>query len=421
CVAASATRRRRRGPRHLLGSPPAPSSRRSPSPGALLLPSHTLASDPESISPSRRRLGLDSRLLEEFAPSPAADLHPSRERRCGVPAASASGREREERVTMVSMEVTDEMFKCMEVGLAFRDYNGRISSMDFHSKATNYLVTACDDESIRLYDIQNAVCLKTINSKKYGVELVCFTENPTYVLHSSKNGWDDSLRLLSLVNNCFLRYFKGHLDRVVSISLCSENGNILSGSLDRTVLLWDSRVEKAQGLLRVQGRPAVSYDDQGLVFAIAYGGYIRMFDARNFEKGPFDIFSVGNDDSEANVIKFSSDGRRLLLTTKAGRVHVLDSFHGNNIATYNVKPVVSNSTLEASFSPDGNHIISGSGDGSVYAWNVRSGKVARWGSTDSEPPLIRWAPGSLMFLTASSELSCWVPDLSKLGSFTVSK
>ncbi|KAF0932883.1 hypothetical protein E2562_013088 [Oryza meyeriana var. granulata] len=320
---------------------------------------------------------------------------------------------------MVSMEVTDEMFKCMEVGLAFRDYNGRISSMDFHSKATNYLVTASDDESIRLYDIQNAVCLKTINSKKYGVELVCFTENPTYVLHSSKNGWDDSLRLLSLVNNCFLRYFKGHLDRVVSISLCSENGNILSGSLDRTVLLWDSRVEKAQGLLHVQGRPAVSYDDQGLIFAIAYGGYVRMFDARKFEKGPFDIFSVGNDDSEANVIKFSSDGRRLLLTTKAGRVHVLDSFHGNNTATYNVKPVVSNSMLEASFSPDGNHIISGSGDGSVYAWNVRSGKVARWGSTDNEPPLIRWAPGSLMFLTASSELSCWVPDLSKLGSFAV--
>lgn len=328
------------------------------------------------------------------------------------------GGEREERVTM---EVTDEMLKSMEVGLAFRDYNGRISSMDFHSKATNYLVTASDDESIRLYDIQNAVCLKTINSKKYGVELVCFTDNPTLVLYSSKNGWDESLRLLSLNDNRFVRYFKGHLDRVVSISLCSEKDNFLSGSLDRTVLLWDLRADKAQSLLRVQGRPAVSYDDQGLVFAVAYSGYIRMFDARKFEKGPFDIFSVGNDDSEANVIKFSNDGRRLLLTTQAGHVHVLDSFHGNNIATYNVKPVVTNSTLEASFSPDGNHIISGSGDGSVYAWNVRSGKVARWGSTDSEPPLIRWAPGSLMFLTGSSELSCWVPDLSKLGSFPVTK
>lgn len=39
-----------------------------------------------------------------------------------------------------------------------------------------------------------------------------------------------------------------------------------------------------QGLLRVQRRPAVSYDDQGMVFAIAYGGYIRMFDARHYEK-----------------------------------------------------------------------------------------------------------------------------------------
>ncbi|WVZ66798.1 hypothetical protein U9M48_015969 [Paspalum notatum var. saurae] len=387
----------------------------------------------------------------------------------------------------VSMEITDEMIKSMEVGLAFRDYlrfpallgrccstgrgwrgrgwermtevahkrgatnlnpsvpprlvhscwlffyaqdrvlgsrfikNGRISSMDFHSKATNYLVTASDDESIRLYDTQNAVCLKTINSKKYGVELVCFTDNPTLVLYSSKNGWDESLRLLSLNDNRFVRYFKGHLDRVVSISFCSEKENFLSGSLDRTVLLWDQRAEKSQGLLRVQGRPAISYDDQGMVFGVAYGGCIRMFDARKFEKGPFEIFSVGNDDTEAHVLKFSSDGRRMLLTTKAGRVHVLDSFHGNSIASYTVKPVLTNSTLEASFSPDGNHIISGSGDGSVYAWNVRSGKVARWGSTDNEPPLVRWAPGSVMFVTGSSELSCWVPDLSKLGSFTITK
>nr|CAB3472390.1 unnamed protein product [Digitaria exilis] len=284
------------------------------------------------------------------------------------------------------------MLKSMEVGLAFRDYNGRISSMDFHSKATNYLVTASDDESIRLYDTQNAV-----------------------------SNIAESLRLLSLNDNRFLRYFKGHLDRVVCISFCSEKENFLSGSLDRTVLLWDQRAEKSQGLLRVQGRPAVSYDDQGMVFAVAYGGHIRMFDARKFEKGPFEIFSVGNDDSEAHVIKFSTDGRRILLTTKAGRVHVLDSFHGSSIASYNVKPVVTNSTLEASFSPDGNHIISGSGDGSVYAWNVRSGKVARWGSTDNEPPLVRWAPGSLMFVTGSSELSCWVPDLSKLPSFTITK
>ena len=87
-------------------------------------------------------------------------------------------------------------------------------------------------------------CLKTINSKKYGVDLVCFTSHPTTVIYSSKNGWDgnvkywnvsafickftqlfyvnykfislESLRLLSLNDNKYLRYFKGHHDRFIA-------------------------------------------------------------------------------------------------------------------------------------------------------------------------------------------------------------
>ncbi|VFQ93470.1 unnamed protein product [Cuscuta campestris] len=171
----------------------------------------------------------------------------------------------------------------MEVGITFRDYNGRISSLDFH-KTSPYLVTASDDESIRLYDVTTATCLKTINSKKYGVDLVSFTSHPTTVIYSSKNGWDESLRLLSLHDNKYLRYFKGHHDRVVSLSMCSRKECFISGSLDRTVMLWDQRAERCQGLLRTQGRPATAYDEQGLVFAIAFGGYIRMFDARKYEK-----------------------------------------------------------------------------------------------------------------------------------------
>ncbi|XP_062173557.1 protein ANTHESIS POMOTING FACTOR 1-like [Alnus glutinosa] len=157
-------------------------------------------------------------------------------------------------------------------------------------------------------------CLKTTNSKKYGVDLVCFTSHPKTVIYSSKN------------DNKYLRYFKGHHDRVVSLSLCSRKECFISGSLDQTVLLWDQQADKCQSLLRVQGRPATSYGEQGLVFAIASGGYIRMFDARKYEMGPFDIFSVGGETSDANVVKFSSDGRVVLLTTMDGHIHVLDSF-----------------------------------------------------------------------------------------------
>ncbi|AES67146.1 transducin/WD40 domain protein [Medicago truncatula] len=36
--------------------------------------------------------------------------------------------------------------------------------------------------------VRKVICLKTINSKKYGVDLVCFTSHPTTVIYSSKNG-----------------------------------------------------------------------------------------------------------------------------------------------------------------------------------------------------------------------------------------
>lgn len=49
-------------------------------------------------------------------------------------------------------------------------------------------------------------------------------------------------------------------------------------------------------------------------------------------QGPFDIFSVGPDVSDANVVKFSNDGRLMLLTTMDGHIHVLDSFRGTLVS-----------------------------------------------------------------------------------------
>lgn len=51
-------------------------------------------------------------------------------------------------------------------------------------------------------------------------------------------------------------------------------------------------------------------------------------------KGPFEIFSVGGDISDANVVKFSNDGRLMLLTTMDGHIHVLDSFRGTLVSYF---------------------------------------------------------------------------------------
>lgn len=89
----------------------------------------------------------------------------------------------------MKLELSDEVVGNMGIGALFKDYNGKVNSLDFH-RTEDRLVTASDDESIRLYDTTNATLLKIIHSKKYGADQITFTHHPSAVLYSSKNGWD---------------------------------------------------------------------------------------------------------------------------------------------------------------------------------------------------------------------------------------
>eukprot|EP00249_Psilotum_nudum_P006786 c20058_g1_i1 orf=75-1067(+) len=314
------------------------------------------------------------------------------------------------------MELSERVVHSMGIGAVFKDSTGKINSMDFH-RTEDFVVTASDDDSIRLYDTTNAVLLKTTYSKKYGVSQICFTHHTSAVIYASRNDWDDSLRYLSLYDNRFLRYFKGHHDRVVSLCMSPKNDCFMSGSLDHTVRLWDLRVNACQGLLRVRGRPAVAYDQQGLVFAVAMeGGAIKLFDVRSYDKGPFDTFLVGGDTAEVSGMKFSNDGKMMLLSTTNNHVYILDAYSGKKLHGFTLEPNPEGGTLEASFSPDGQFVISGSGDGSLRIWSTISGnEVACWLNHAGVPAVVKWAPRQLMFASASVVLAFWIPDSEKLS------
>jgi len=143
------------------------------------------------------------------------------------------------------MKINDDVIKSMAMGKVFKENTARINSVDFF-KTGEFLVTSSDDESLHLYNCISGESVRSIFSKKYGIDLVRFTHHQNTVICASKNSWDESLRYLSLHDNRFLRYFKGHRDRVVSLAMCPTNDTFLSGAMDDTVRFWDLRTRSIE-------------------------------------------------------------------------------------------------------------------------------------------------------------------------------
>lgn len=51
------------------------------------------------------------------------------------------------------------------------------------------------------------------------------------------------------------------------------------------------------------------------------------------KQGPFDTFLVGGDTAEVSGMKFSYDGKLMLLSTSNGHVYVVDAYTGRKVCT----------------------------------------------------------------------------------------
>lgn len=131
-----------------------------------------------------------------------------------------------------------------------------------------------------------------------------------------------------------------------------------------------------------------AFDPQGLIFAVATGSkYIRLYDARNWERGAFNTFELNNTDSSAstgkwNNFQFSPDGKELLIGTGlTGTVGVvLDSFDGivkrtlDSALTYSSSNSTTTTYTTLSYTPDSKFIIGGRSDGQIDLWSPKDPK-----------------------------------------------
>lgn len=98
---------------------------------------------------------------------------------------------------VAEMKLVDNVVRSFKVAKVFRENTDKINSFDF-SPAGDYIISCSEDDQIVIYDSQKGELSKTINSKKYGVDLIHFAHTKTTAIHSSTKV-DDTIRYMSIL------------------------------------------------------------------------------------------------------------------------------------------------------------------------------------------------------------------------------
>ena len=316
------------------------------------------------------------------------------------------------------MKLVDSTVANLRVAKSFRDNTDRINSIDF-SPNGDTLITSSDDDSIVIYDCEKGTMRRSLNSKKYGVDLIRYTHATNTAIHAS-NKVDDTIRYLSLHDNKYIRYFQGHTKKVVTLCMSPVDDTFLSGSMDKTIRLWDLRSPNCQGLMHLFGRPVANFDPEGLIFAVGINSEsVKLYDLRSFDKGPFNTFKLPQEAScDWTGIKFSPDGKVIMIYTNGTVIHTIDGFNGTPLQTlkgHQNKGIA----LEASFSPDSQFVFSGSTDGRIYSWNAMTGArvaVLEGGHPAVGHPVqcVQFNPKYMLLASACKNMAFWVPEVNDM-------
>jgi len=311
----------------------------------------------------------------------------------------------------------------------------QVCTLDF-SVDGEIVAAGGDDGLISVYSAVQGRLLTTIPVKRYGCGVIRFGNHKSAVLCASKPvldpgsgsllarapdnaplSWDDHIRYLSLTESKYIRYFRGHRARVVSIAVTPNDDSFMSAALDGTMRLWDIRYPHCAGVLQVRGRPAVAVDPSGLVAAVAFSDLlklvIKLYDLRKWDEGPFIDFESNVTTSEPTVLKFSGDGRSLLVGAAEPnpRIQILDAFNGCLQTLCRGHANDQAYELDACFSPDSQYVLSGSEDASIHIWERATGNpchVLHGHSMYSRA--LGFNPQYALLVSACQNVVFWQPD-----------
>ncbi|MFQ5628545.1 MAG: caspase family protein, partial [bacterium] len=259
-----------------------------------------------------------------------------------------------------------------------RGHDDDVLSVDF-SKDGRLVASGSGDESIRLWDVETASKLATIQGHQGDVSDVAFSNaaNGKRLLLASAS-WDKSVRLWDVLESANLDTIIDNEDEVRAIAFAPGNSSLLASvSDDQRLRLWKVKAGRADSIGSFQGSWAVmmsvAFSPDGK--CIAYGAKDDNIRLWNRESGRLN--SLKGHDGDGMSVAFCYDGAYLASGSSDGKIRLWE----RNTDDREMKPMAgidaqhSDKVRSVAFSPKEYLLASGGSDKMIHLWKINDDKL----------------------------------------------
>jgi Tol biopolymer transport system component len=212
------------------------------------------------------------------------------------------------------------------------------------------------------------------------------------------------------------RRLTGHTSSVTAVAFSPDGKTVVSGSLDRTLRLWD--VASVQSLRTLEGHTyavtAVAFSPDGkTVVSGSDDGTLRVWDVASVQS----LRTLEGHTYAVTAVPYSPDGKTIVSGSYDGTLRVWDVARGQSLRTLQGHTAAVNAVA---YSPDGKTVVSGSYNGTLRVWDVASGQSLRalQGHTASVRA-VDWSPDGKTTISGSSDGTLRVWDVASQQSLRI--
>ncbi|XP_072560294.1 autophagy-related protein 16-1 isoform X2 [Paramormyrops kingsleyae] len=253
----------------------------------------------------------------------------------------------------------------------FDAHDGEVNAVRF-SPGSRLLATGGMDRRVKLWEVISGRCeLKgALTGSNAGITCIEFDSAGSFLLASS----NDFASRIWTVDDYRLRHtLTGHSGKVLSARFLLDNARIVSGSYDRTLKLWDLRSKVCMKTVFAGSSCNDIVCTEQCVMSGHFDKKVRFWDIRS-ESIVRELELMGR----VTSLDLNHDRTELLTCSRDDLVKIIDLRCNAVRQTFSSQGFKCGSDwTRVAFSPDGAYVAGGSADGTLYAWNVLTGKVER--------------------------------------------